>query len=59
MSQATKQTNNYFLDEDACKYIPPYFSDTAETPEGYSCRIVGDAWPIWLKGSFVRSVVRE
>lgn len=49
-----QQYNNYFLDEDAYPYIPPYFKDTPETPEGYRCQIVGDGWPKWLSGSFVR-----
>lgn len=51
----TKGYNNYFVSEKELKYLPPYFRDTAETPEEAKCEVQG-TWPEWLEGTFVRLV---
>jgi hypothetical protein len=47
--------NNYFLNLEDLKYLPPYLRNVSDTPQEVICETKG-CWPAWLKGSFVRYV---
>ncbi|KAH8671769.1 carotenoid oxygenase [Tricladium varicosporioides] len=45
--------NNYWVNEEDLKYVPPYLRDVPETPEEVICVTQGK-WPDWMSGNFMR-----